>query len=148
MFCCFGWPSDDPSKWIRSGWSSNDLLDKDSHHRTSFSAITSIWLPFVFGFKSSSVIHHSWPTDYAAHGLSHLPVPLASVDQPDLACFFCTFSREFGGGLLLKWGFLIILHFHCLVPVLIFPIPLIQTYDAVALVDQVTALLNGFVPVD
>ena len=53
-----------------------------------------------------------------------------------------TFSREFGGGLLPKWGFLIISHFHCFISVLNFPLPLIQTYDTISLVDQVMALLN------
>ena len=94
----------------------SDLRCRRFGCRSSFSAVTSVWPPFVFGFKSPSAICGR-PSDYTTWS-----------------------AQEFG--LLPKGGFLIILHFHCLVSVLNFPLPLIQTYDAVALVDQVTALLN------
>jgi hypothetical protein len=140
----FGWPSDSSSQYsvalvdqamvLTNGFVPIDqitaLLNKDSQpfatsffffrHQLSLASPSSLVLNLRVSFvtvdrltmprwaiPSSRSTRFGWPT---RRGL-----------------FFCTFSREFGRGLLLKWGFLIILHFHCLVPVLIFPLPLIQT---------------------
>ena len=119
---CFGWPSDGFSQYavalvdqatvFSNGFIPVDqvttLLNKDLHHRPLFSTVTSIWLPFIFGFKSLSVICQL--TDWLCHAWAISSSYSTCFGWPTWpGLFFCTLSREFGRGLLPRWGFLIII---------------------------------------